>query len=420
MEQRTTELGLSKIFRGYCGFVVVYFMAFFAYTALVIGEVFSATLILFYINLGTFAVLFGYLSWVWLEKRLGKFYFPIAILIATLVPMYSVSIFWPFEMNDAVSDIVFRSWYLIPVLIVPITMLAWQYGYRVALLYVLVSSFYDLPFIVMRIEEINLETIQLLGVPILRTIAFGTVGVIVGLLMSTQRAQRRKLVQANIQLGRYADTLEELATSRERNRLARELHDTLAHTLSSQILTLEALRLSTAPENERLHSVLSDLIENSRIGLTETRRALKDLRSKQLDDLGLRTSLECLLADAASRANCEIKTDIQGDIAPIPKEIEQCIYRIATEGLENIVRHSDATAIKLSLRGDNDILRFSLEDDGIGFSPSTSGEIESHGVRGMRERAQGAGGVFSISSKNGKGTKIEVRFEVKHDPRFIM
>jgi hypothetical protein len=124
MATRKTELGLNRIFRGYCGFVLVYFMAFFAYTVIVTRTFYSPSFILFYINLGTFAILFGYLSWVWLEKKLNKFYFPIAIIIATLVPMYSMTYFWPFELGDPVTDIVFRSWYLFPILVVPCTLIA--------------------------------------------------------------------------------------------------------------------------------------------------------------------------------------------------------------------------------------------------------------------------------------------------------
>jgi signal transduction histidine kinase len=391
MATRKTELGLNRIFRGYCGFVLVYFMAFFAYTVIVNRTIYSPSFILFYINLGTFAILFGYLSWVWLEKKLNKFYFPIAIIIATLVPMYSMTYYWPFELGDPVTDIVFRSWYLFPILVVPCTLIAWQYGYKIALAFVLLLSFYDLPFIVLRIGRLSAETMQLLGVPILRTIAFGTISVIVGLLMNTQRRQRRKLIQANIQLSRHAKTLEDLAISRERNRLARELHDTLAHTLSSQILTLEALRLSPPTNKAEIDLVLHDMIVSSRQGLSETRRALKDLRARQLDDLGLQQSLLTLLEDGASRAHVETDLDISEQLPPIPADIEQCIYRIAQEGIENITRHASATRVSMALTHHKHTLVFTLADNGGGSDADTVNIHDKHGIKGMRERAAESG-----------------------------
>jgi signal transduction histidine kinase len=413
-------LGLNRIFRNYCGFALVYFFAFYIYTTLNIGLFFSPQLTLFYINLANYAVLFGFLSWTWLEKKMGAFYFPTAIFMAAIIPMYSITFFWPFQTDNDLTQIIFRSWYLYPVLVVPITLIAWQYGYRAALIFVIFTALFDLPFFVLRLRQLNLETVQLLGVPILRTIAFGTVGVIVGLLMNTQRLQRKKLIAANVMLSRNSLALEELATSRERNRLARELHDTLAHTLSSQILTLEALRLSPPADEQEMQAVLNKMITASRNGLTETRRALKDLRSRPVEDLGLKQSLEYLLADTASRSDCTTTVQISDNLPPIPKEIEQCIYRLSQEGVENSIRHASASAITLSLSFADGRLHFQLADNGSGFIPSEAENLDTHGIKGMRERVAVVGGTFSIASSKKRGTKIIAEFEVADDPRIAV
>ena len=81
-------------------------------------------------------------------------------------------------------------------------------------------------------DKFSYETLPLIGVPFIRAFAFGTVGYIVNILIETQRMQNQKLIQTNLRLNQYVNTLEQLATNRERNRLAAELHDTLAHTLS--------------------------------------------------------------------------------------------------------------------------------------------------------------------------------------------
>jgi signal transduction histidine kinase len=420
MKQRTTEPGLNRIFKNYCGFALLYFSAFFAYTIVTIGEIFSPTLILFYVNLAVYAVLFAYLSWVWLAKKIGRFYFPIAILMATLIPMYSITFFWPFQTGDAISEIIYRSWYLFPILVVPITLVAWQYGYKITLVFIIFTAFFDFPFIIMRINEINSATIQLLGVPLQRSMAFGMVGVIVGLLMNTQKAQQRKLIQANIMLSKHAETLEELATSKERNRLARELHDTLAHTLSSQILTLEALRLSPPADKTEMQTVLMNLIDNSRKGLSETRRALKDLRSKQLDDLGLKNSLDFLLTDASSRTEIKIESKVDDYFPTISKEIEQCIYRIAQEGIENIIRHANATKAVMTLSYMKNELLFEISDNGDGFSLGRINKGESHGIKGMQERVEEVGGILDINSRKKRGTRIIAKFEVADDSRIVM
>jgi signal transduction histidine kinase len=415
MVQRRTEPGLMKIFRNYCGFALIYFFAFFIFTVIKIGGVFSPSFLLFYINLAIYALLYGYLSWVQLEKKMGNFYFPVAIFLATVIPIYSTTLFWPFEVSDQLTDVIYRSWYLFPLLVVPIALIAWQYGYKLTLVFVAFTAFYDLPFIIIGIKELNSQTIQLLGVPIQRAIAFGTVGVIVGLLMNTQRLQRRKLIQANIMLSQHASTLEELATSRERNRLARELHDTLAHTLSSQILTLEALRLSPPADSHEMDKALTQLIDNSRQGLLETRRALKDLRSKLLEDLGLRTSLELLLADAASRTDCITNININDPFPPISSELGQRLYRIAQEAIENIVHHAGATQIGFALTLKDGLLKLEVSDNGAGFDPGAVQDIEKHGIKGMRERVEEVGGKFNVSSCPQGGTMITAELEVPDD-----
>ncbi len=420
MEQRRTEPGLIKIFRNYCGFALIYYFAFFIFTIIKIGSFFSPSLILFYINIATYALLFGYLSWMQLEKKMGHFFFPVAIFLSTIIPIYSTTIFWPFTAVDSLTEVIYRSWYLFPLLVVPITLIAWQYGYKLTLIFVVFTAFYDLPFIIIGIKELNFQTIQLLGVPIQRAIAFGTVGVIVGLIMNTQRLQRRKLIQANIMLSQHANTLEELATSRERNRLARELHDTLAHSLSSQILTLEALRLSPPSDSSEMENALTQLINNSRAGLLETRRALRDLRSKQLDDLGLRASLDLLLADAASRTDCVTSIDFSENIPPISSDVEQRLYRVAQEAIGNIIHHASATQINLSLTNEGGFLKLVISDNGVGFNPGDVLDIERQGIKGMRERIEEVGGKFNVSSHPEGGTLIIAELEVPDDTRLSM
>ncbi len=410
MQPRAIEPGLLRVFRYYCGFAVCYFIANFVYAFLTTHILFSPASILFLTNFFIFLFLLVFLLCGWLERKLKGFYLPIAITIAAFFPLYTSVILWPLESQGPLTDIVYRSWMLFPIIMVPIVLVAWQYNLRVTIALIILTAFYDLPSILISLEEINPASIPFIGVPILRSIAIGTVGTIVSLLMATQRTQRKRLVDANILLSQHSQTLEQLATSRERNRLARELHDTLAHTLSSQILTLEGLRISSNPEEHELNQALDQMILNTRKGLDDTRRALKDLRAKQLEDLGLCSALKSLVADAALRMNCSADCIVTDNLQLLSSKAEQCIYRIAQEAVENIIRHSNATRFKLSLMEKDNRIILEISDNGQGFNLESTHFKDRLGIKGMQERTLEAGGTFKIESSAEGGTTIRVVF----------
>jgi signal transduction histidine kinase len=420
MEERVLEPGLLKIFRYYCGFAEGYFLGNFLYAFFTSGKLITSTSLLYLFNFFIFLILLGYLNWNWLEKKLKGLFLPVAILIAALAPIYSSLILWPLQPHDTLTDIIYRSWMFFPILIVPIVLVAWQYSIAITITMVALTAFYDLPFILTSIDSINLETIPFIGVPILRSIVLGIVGTIVNLLMKTQRSQRERLLKANIMLSEHAKTLEELAVSHERNRLARELHDTLAHTLSSQILTLEAMKLSSKQQDPELQKSLDQLINNTRHGLDDTRRALKDLRVRQLEDLGLQASLKSLAADAASRANLSTEIFIANRLPSLPSGTEQAIYRIAQEAIDNIVKHANATELELRLTDTENGIKLEISDNGDGFSRELVDNINRMGIKGMRERVSEADGEFALESAIGKGTKIKVLFKDLNDKSSLM
>ncbi len=412
MEDRAIEPGLLRVFRYYCGFAIGYFIGIFVYTIRTTHTWITSTSLLFLLNFFIFLVLLIYLLSGWLECKLKSLFLPVAIMIATLGPIYCSVLLWPMQIQDPVTEIIYRSWMLFPILIVPIVLVAWQYSYNVTIVLVIITAFYDMPFIIMSLGKISLESIPFIGVPILRSIALGTVGTVVNSMMATQRAQREKLIEANIKLSEHAQVLEQLAVSRERNRLARELHDTLAHTLSSQILTLEALRLSVDQKDKELVGSLDQLIENTRSGLADTRRALKDLRAGKLEDLGLPNALKSLVADRSARANCAGICTIPENLPTLPIKTEQCIYRIAQEALANVARHASAHTMEVKLSQHKNKIVLEVIDDGRGFDLNRVDSHEKMGIKGMQERATEAGGIFKVSSRPNNGTIIRVEFGV--------
>ena len=301
---------------------MAYFAALSLFTALQTGQIVNPSQIQSYVNLGINAFLFGYLSWTWLERKLGRYYLPLGLIAATIIPLFSNLIYLATPQETAQITI-FRSWLLFPILIVPLVIIAWQYHFRYVVAFTLLISLMELVILFSRLETVNFETLPILGLPLIRAFAFGMIGHIVTRLITTQRQQESKLIAANLKLSEHAVTLEQLAISRERNRLARELHDTLAHTLSGLTVNLEAIKIMLGENHPEIRERLDHALENTRIGLTDTRRALNDLRAKQVEDLGLKLALENLSLQASSRGEFKLKLYLPDIVPESSIQIEQ-------------------------------------------------------------------------------------------------
>ena len=193
--------------------------------------------------------------------------------------------------------------------------------------------------------------------------------------------------------------------------MARELHDTLAHTLSGLSVQLETTQAYLEVDPDTANELLAKSLTATRSGLNETRRALKSLRASPIDDLGLLLALEKLAESAAERGNFELSIAVPDDVSMLTTDEEQCIYRIAQEALENAVHHADAEHVKVQLSIDSEEVILSIEDDGTGFEIGKINTEGHYGLSGIRERAQIAGGHLTIASKPGQGTRIELRLQ---------
>jgi signal transduction histidine kinase len=299
------------------------------------------------------------------------------------------------------------SWQLFLALLIPLLLIGWQYSFRVVFGYVLVTTLADLAILYGN-GLMGTMRLEIGGITFSRTVIFLFTGFIVTQLMGAQRAQRRKLAEANLQLLHHAATSEQLAVSRERNRLARELHDTLAHTLSALSVQLEAVDSAWDHTPERARNLLHKSLASTRSGLTETRRALQALRASPLEDLGLTHALRSLAESSAARVGAQLDLQLPEDVGNVAPDVEQTIYRIAQEALSNLSKHSQATEVALSLvRYDNHLL-LDIRDNGRGFDPAQV-EIPGHyGLSGMRERAELVGGALEIKSAPGKGACVRL------------
>ncbi len=392
-----------------------YFASLVILIALSSGEIDNSSQMQLYLNLATNVVLFIYLSWNWLQRKLKGLYLPIALLAAMVVPIFSNLFYLAEPIERDLPLVMVRGWLLFPILIVPLALIAWQYGFIYVLAFTVIIALVELGVLYPVLGTIDLEDLSILGLPLIRAFAFGTVGQVVSHLVATQEAQSKALIRANYKLSRHADTLEQLAVSRERNRLAREIHDTLAHTLSGQAVNLEAIKLMLSSEQTEVLGMLDQALEYTRAGLNETRRALKDLRSLPLEDLGLAIAIRNLAQDAASRAGFILALDITNTIPDLPPDAEQCIYRIAQESLENIVRHANASQVRLRLGVEEHCLQMIISDNGVGVDLEEVSLEDKLGLQGMRERAAEIRAMFDVRSQTGQGTTIRLSVEVLPD-----
>jgi two-component system NarL family sensor kinase len=208
-----------------------------------------------------------------------------------------------------------------------------------------------------------------------------------------------------IQRARLFDKSTQIGALEERNRLARELHDTLAQGLTAITLQLEsadALLESHAP-NEKVKEVILRALQLTRMNLDEVRRSVMDLRAAPLEGRHLSEAM----TELAQQYQLPIELEIVGGNHPLPIRIEVGLYRIAQEALNNIVRHAQAQFVRLSLTIQPEQVQLIVEDDGRGFDPQQIPE-RRFGLVGLNERTKLLGGKLKLESSPGEGTRIDV------------
>jgi signal transduction histidine kinase len=305
------------------------------------------------------------------------------------------------------------AWTLFVMLLFGVVIVAWQYDMRRVLWYVLLLAVAKLFALGPLLGPLPWPPLAFQVV--IHTSIYLMVGFVITRMMAAQRAQRRALHEANVQITQYAAAQQQLAISHERNRMARELHDTLAHSLSAVAVQLEAVdsAMTIAPDEAR--HILGKALAQTRSGLTETRRALHELRATPLDDLGLALAIQNLAVTTAQRNGMTATVSLPEGALNLPPEIEQGVYRIAQEALTNAARHVGATQLKVALRS-NGAVSLTVTDNGRGFDVNSGGLNsgglnsggEHMGLQVMRERAAMMGGVLDVQSTPGAGTTVRL------------
>ncbi|GAB4577816.1 MAG: hypothetical protein Fur0022_05480 [Anaerolineales bacterium] len=352
-------------------------------------------------------LLLAYLYWPRLPEKLGRFYLPIAIFIATFEPILSQNLLIAFANNRFVdSAAIGGAWALLPILFAPLVLVAWQYSLRYVVLFVIITTLSDLALLTTLTGGLSRDFLPIYSAIATRTLAMLIAGYLISQLMKTQRAQRAALQKANADLQGTLVIQEQLTTSRERNRLARELHDTLAHTLSMLAVQLEATKAVWEDDPAEARALLDQSLAATRAGLTETRRALQALRASPLEDLGLALALQTLAESVSTRNGLQLDLQLPDTLPPLTPLAEQTLYRTAQESLANVTQHAGATRVALHLTHAENTLTLTVSDNGRGFDPKSIEDTTHLGLRGLQERAEMVGGMFKVQSRANEGTTI--------------
>lgn len=354
------------------------------------------------------SLLFLYLSIPRLQRVLQSFYLPIAILWATAAPILGPYLELHFP-GHALPEYFLQValWQQIILLFIPLIVTSWQYSIQKVFLFCALTIGLNATLLFSGIVSIDTALSRtLLGILFIQAITFLLVGHMIASLVSVQREQRQRLTEANERLAQHASTLEQLTVSRERNRLARELHDTLAHSLSGVAVQLEALDTLLEDGSSEVKALLRQSLSTTRSGLNETRRALQALRAGPLEDLGLALAIRDLAESVASRSNLKLSFDVPERLENLSPELEQGIYRVAQEAMENVARHAQAKNLQVQLSQKSDCLELTISDDGRGFDLRNINQFDQFGIRGMRERTEMLGGQLEVESRPACGTTI--------------
>jgi signal transduction histidine kinase len=198
-----------------------------------------------------------------------------------------------------------------------------------------------------------------------------------------------------------------LAQENERQRIARELHDSTSQSLTSLLVGLQNIK--QAPTQADIITRADDLRGIVATTLDEIRNISWQLRPSALDDLGLISAVENYVHEYIARHHIPTEVIFRGIDKRLAPEIETTIYRIIQEGLTNIARYAKAKAVSLVITCKADKIKIIIEDDGVGFDPNAVlGQQKSLGLRGIKERAGLLGGSLQIESVIGQGTSLYI------------
>lgn len=250
--------------------------------------------------------------------------------------------------------------------------------------------------------------VAVLNLTINSALMFGLVLTFVLLMVGTilaERQSRDRLALANDRLRRYALLAENQATLQERTRIAREIHDSVGHTLTAQSIQLENVAMWVPQDLSKATDHLQKARALGKEALKNVRQSVAALRQNPLLAQSLPEALEKLTSEFERTTSIQILSKVQLQQSP-PTEQAIALYRIVQEAMTNIAKHSHATQVQLHLIEHATELELSVEDNGQGFDPTVN--TTGFGLQSMRERTEALGGTFQILSQLTQGCWVQL------------
>lgn len=222
-----------------------------------------------------------------------------------------------------------------------------------------------------------------------------------------------QLQAANRELEIYAVESEKLAQTRERNRLAREIHDTLGHTLTGIIAGIDAASAVADTSPDMLKQYLSLVSDVARQGMTDVRRSVNELRPDVLEQGDLLSAINKMISQMTVASKAEITLDNKAGRLSFREDEEEVIYRIIQECITNAIRHGKASVVKIEITREYNLLTIEIKDNGIGAQTIEPG----FGLTHMKERLDMLGGEINVDGREGFSVmaKIPIRWGVEND-----
>ena len=222
-------------------------------------------------------------------------------------------------------------------------------------------------------------------------------------MAASEREARNSLAEANQLLRDHASQVEELATTKERNRLAREIHDSLGHYLTVVNVQIGAARTVLDKDRPRALEHLSKAQSLTQEGLAEVRHSVATLRASPTESRPLREALQ-LLVNQWRAADLNANLRLSGTLRSLTPQTNLTLYRAAQEALTNVAKHANASRVDVLLDYEQNRIRLTIRDNGVGSNSSEGG----FGLLGIRERVQILDGVVHVNTSLGEGFTLKV------------
>ncbi|MBD0381374.1 sensor histidine kinase [Paenibacillus sedimenti] len=240
---------------------------------------------------------------------------------------------------------------------------------------------------------------------VLITFSFVLFASVIGALVRYYQEARDEATGLNGQLYAYMQQAEKLAAEQERNRIAREIHDNVGHSMTALLVQLQAVRKlqHIAPDESSAAMVKCELL--ARTALQDLRISVRAMQPEEWSEYSLKQSLERLIHDFKEITGIQVLLETEGDLEPLREPIRLSIFRIVQEALTNVRKHGNASVVTIHLDIRTDSIQFSIRDNG----GATEHWKEGFGIKNMRKRVEEYGGLLAASSEPGIGFQLQVR-----------